>query len=141
MASTPEGNVTKSVNIVLALGKWLLSPHSGTRGFSYSHQHAYHPKLVHHISSVGYFQNNLCLLAAFCPSVTIESDKGRYVWPRAGYDSRSELPCQLREPGKKAFYSCSNDGKRTDLDLKACKYTRPITQLLYELSTVSLLRM
>lgn len=79
----------------------------------------------------------MVFFVASCPPVTVESSKGTYVWPKAGFYSRSEQPCKSGDKAAKAFYTCNGRGKWVDLDLKACKYNMQITQLLSDLSMVS----
>lgn len=82
------------------------------------------------------------VIVAFCPEVVEETSKGTYTWPRAGYNSRPELPCKSGDKsGDKAYYTCNGEGKWVDLDVEACKYSNSITQILHDLSLVSIVRM
>ena len=77
---------------------------------------------------------------ASCPTVTVDSGKGKYTWNRAGLDSRSELPCKSGDAGAKAFYYCNSRGEWHNLNVEACKYSNKMTEALQLYSNVSMFR-
>jgi len=67
----------------------------------------------------------------------METSQGVYTWPRTVSGVRAKLPCKSGVKDKdEALYMCDSKGEWTDLNMDACKYTNPVTQLLKDLSTV-----